>query len=156
MTPFNKAQSAMEYMMTYGWAILIVIGVGVVLWQTGILNPASSTPPGKSGFSQITPLDWVASASSRNINLVLINDAGTRLNITAVNGTLLSGGTGNCPNGLTAAQEFVPAGTVNVNIFCAGLANAGEYYRAEISIDYTNPASGLSHKSVGNIWGAIE
>ncbi len=37
-----KAQSALEYMMTYGWAILIIVVVAVVLYSMGIFNPRAS------------------------------------------------------------------------------------------------------------------
>jgi len=33
----KKGQGAMEYLMTYGWAILIVLVAGVVLFQLGVL-----------------------------------------------------------------------------------------------------------------------
>jgi hypothetical protein len=44
-----KLQSAMEYLMTYGWAILIIAVVLGVLYQMGVFNSSSSTvrsPPG--------------------------------------------------------------------------------------------------------------
>ncbi|EFD92893.1 MAG: hypothetical protein BJBARM5_0401 [Candidatus Parvarchaeum acidophilus ARMAN-5] len=50
----NRSQSALEYMMTYGWAILIIVIVAVILYSMGIFNPASSasfTITGFSGFS---------------------------------------------------------------------------------------------------------
>jgi len=34
----NKAQSAMEYLMTYGWAILIVIVVVAALYSMGVFS----------------------------------------------------------------------------------------------------------------------
>jgi hypothetical protein len=34
-----KAQSATEYLMTYGWAILIIIIVTAALYALGIFNP---------------------------------------------------------------------------------------------------------------------
>jgi hypothetical protein len=44
-----KLQSAMEYLMTYGWAILIIAVVLGALFQMGVFNSSSSTlrvPPG--------------------------------------------------------------------------------------------------------------
>jgi uncharacterized protein (UPF0333 family) len=37
----SKGQGAMEYLMTYGWAILVVIIVGIVLWQSGVFGTGS-------------------------------------------------------------------------------------------------------------------
>jgi hypothetical protein len=44
-----KSQAAMEYLMTYGWAILIIALSLVVLYSLGIMNPKNflpRTPPG--------------------------------------------------------------------------------------------------------------
>ena len=35
---FKKSQAAMEFLMTYGWAILVVLIVIGVFWQMGIFN----------------------------------------------------------------------------------------------------------------------
>jgi len=39
-----RGQSAMEYLMTYGWAILIIIIVIAVLFYLGVLSPSNITP----------------------------------------------------------------------------------------------------------------
>ncbi len=54
----KKGQGAMEYVMTYGWAIIIVMIVGLALWSLGILNLGKTYPKGFSGFSGVRPLDW--------------------------------------------------------------------------------------------------
>ena len=40
----KRSQSALEFMMTYGWVILIIIIVLATLYATGVFNIASSTP----------------------------------------------------------------------------------------------------------------
>jgi hypothetical protein len=47
----KKAQSALEYMMTYGWAILIIVIVAVILYSMGIFNPSSSISATITGFA---------------------------------------------------------------------------------------------------------
>ncbi len=51
----SRGQGAMEYLMSYGWAILVVLVVGVTMWQLGVLNLSSSTPATSSGFTTIKP-----------------------------------------------------------------------------------------------------
>jgi uncharacterized protein (UPF0333 family) len=34
----NKGQGAMEYLMTYGWAILVVVIIGGVMWYLGFFG----------------------------------------------------------------------------------------------------------------------
>jgi len=48
-------QGAMEYLMSYGWAILVVLVIGVTLWQLGIFSAAPSTIT-SNGFPVIKPL----------------------------------------------------------------------------------------------------
>ena len=50
----KRSQSALEYMMTYGWAILIIVIVAVILYSMGIFNPSSSITFTSSGFSPFT------------------------------------------------------------------------------------------------------
>ena len=37
----KKGQGAIEYLMTYGWALLVIVVVGAALYASGVLNPAS-------------------------------------------------------------------------------------------------------------------
>ncbi len=48
-----KSQSAMEYLMTYGWAILIIAVVLVALFQMGVFNSANFAPKAQAGSSLV-------------------------------------------------------------------------------------------------------
>jgi len=48
-----KAQSAMEYLMTYGWAILIIAVVLAALFQLGVFNPMTFAPKAPPGSCQV-------------------------------------------------------------------------------------------------------
>ncbi len=45
-----KGQGALEYLMTYGWALLVVVVVGAALYSLGVLNPASYAKQACTGF----------------------------------------------------------------------------------------------------------
>ena len=49
----TKAQSAMEYLMTYGWAILIIAVVLGALFQLGVFNSSSFSPRAPPGACQV-------------------------------------------------------------------------------------------------------
>lgn len=51
-----KGQGAMEYMMTYGWAILVVLIIGLAIHRLGIFKIGSSTPTTYTGFNDMKPL----------------------------------------------------------------------------------------------------
>ena len=46
----RKGQGAMEYLMTYGWALLVIVVVGAALFALGVLNPATYTKSQCAGF----------------------------------------------------------------------------------------------------------
>ena len=48
-----KAQSAMEYLMTYGWAILIIAVVLGALFQLGVFNANNFAPKAPPGSCQV-------------------------------------------------------------------------------------------------------
>ncbi len=49
----HKAQSAMEYLMTYGWAILVIAVVLGVLYSLGIFSPSNFAPKATPGSCQV-------------------------------------------------------------------------------------------------------
>ena len=49
-----KGQGAIEYLMTYGWALLVIVVVGAALYASGVLNPASYTSSRCTGFQYFT------------------------------------------------------------------------------------------------------
>lgn len=52
----RKGQTAVEYLMTYGWAILIILIVAGVLAYYGIFSPAGFLGPSAQGFSLVSVL----------------------------------------------------------------------------------------------------
>jgi len=145
----KKGQGAMEYLMTYGWAILVVIIVGVVLSYMGVFNPGGGTAKSWSGFSDVRPNDWSCKTASDELSLVLINGAGQQVTNVTIGSTT-------CASSLAAGKTTVctvQAGTDTTGS-CANV-NAGERFEDQVTISYTT-ASGLSHSSTGSVWGAAE
>ncbi|HVA83058.1 MAG TPA: hypothetical protein VNF06_02750, partial [Candidatus Aquilonibacter sp.] len=78
----TRLQSAMEYLMTYGWAILIIAVVLGVLFQLGVFNfgrLSTASCLAQSGFICSTPL----LNASGNLSITL-GEVGTPLTITGV------------------------------------------------------------------------
>ncbi len=64
----EKLQSAMEYLMTYGWAILIICIVVAILFYLGVFNSVSLKPKLPPGSCKVfRPL---GPYSTQNINAV--------------------------------------------------------------------------------------
>ena len=144
--------------MTYGWAILVTIIFSVFLWQMGVFDFGSPTP-GYRGFSQVKPLDWKASTTNNSLHMIITNEAGSSLLLPA-NGISATVGTVNCGTApLSTVDPFRPGQSLQVIVSCPGLSGsyeAGDYYRANVTITYQNPGSGIGHNSVGIIFGPAE
>ncbi|MFP3288872.1 MAG: LamG-like jellyroll fold domain-containing protein [Candidatus Micrarchaeota archaeon] len=63
----SKAQSAMEYLMTYGWAILIISVVLAALFQLGVFNPMTFAPKAPPGSCQVFRPDGPYTTSFINL-----------------------------------------------------------------------------------------
>jgi hypothetical protein len=85
----------MEYMMTYGWAILAIMVVGVALWQLGVFNLGSGMSATYSGFGIMKPLLPTCKIGPKAMYgsidaffCQFINNAGSEILITDVNITV--------------------------------------------------------------------
>jgi len=56
MDSMKRGQGAMEYLMSYGWAIMIVMIVGIAMYRLDIFNMGDGMAPTAQGFSTLKPL----------------------------------------------------------------------------------------------------
>jgi len=70
-----RAQSAIEYLTTYGWAILILAIVLFVIFQSGLLSPQKPTFCATSGDFSCSQYSLSASTGKLTINLQQITDS---------------------------------------------------------------------------------
>lgn len=165
----NKGQGAMEYLMTYGWAILVVMIVGVVLWQLGIFNPPTTTVV--KGWVVLQPLSPSISYKSvdQSFTASFNNAVGTSIRVTDVNITEVLSKTGgtNCASVTVDGQpvsegapKTVAAGSAfRVDATCSGAGRQrGDPYEMTITITYTSVIGGIvtPHTEVGTIRGTVE
>jgi hypothetical protein len=146
-----KGQTAVEYLMTYGWAILIILIVAGVLAYYGIFAPAGFLGPTARGFGQIQVLNpWSITATTGSISLNLGNRVGETITLdsvsyvidgnpytTTIPSTTLSSG----ENGVVTATGIVPISG----------ATAGETYTATVTIAYN--VSSTTFTSTGTLSG---
>lgn len=78
----SKGQGAMEYLMNYSWAILVVVTVGLVLWQLGVFNQGQGTVI-IQGFPQIKPMaQTVLYTQAGAFQASMLNTLGTAIFVT--------------------------------------------------------------------------
>ena len=83
-----KAQSATEYLMTDGWALLIIVIIGAVLYSMGVFNYSSYVQTTSAGFPgfQVSKGYWEFS-SDGSLFLRVRNSHSSIINITGVEAT---------------------------------------------------------------------
>jgi hypothetical protein len=145
----KRSQSALEYMMTYGWAILIIVIVAVILYSMGIFNPSSSISSTITGFQQ-TPISS-AICTPTGVLVVSIGDAtGNLINITSVNSTA------NGKTAITSPNQLIDPGNSARVLILGGCSNiSNTHFSSQITINYKEPGQQLSgpYVSTGSITG---
>ena len=95
-----KAQSAMEYLMTYGWAILIISVVLAALWSIGVF----SSPGGGGSAACVGTIGYLCGTPTLESNGLLLTTIGQ----TSSSGTLSVTGLG-CSNSSMQPSTFYSA-----------------------------------------------
>ena len=153
----KRLQSALEFMMTYGWAILVVIIVLATIYALGILGSATSTPNSCTFPSNIGCLNAallptgvlqvnLQQATSDTINVVAIgcNDQGLSNSMTPVSppATIPTGGnaTFSVQCYWTVAHSLAPYN-----------APIGQSFKGYLMINYTDLTTGFTQTGIGSV-----
>jgi len=143
---FRKSQAAMEFLMTYGWAILVVLAAIVALAYFGVLSPSrflpeSCTLPSTSGLAC---LDFTLSPSAAH--LFLVNGGGRDL---VVNNITI----GTCSASFT--NPFADGTSYLFNLTGCSFGSAGEKVKKPLVVSYTDVSSGFSKEAAGSITASL-
>ena len=131
--PGSKSQSALEYMMTYGWAILIIVIVAGVLYSLGIFSPSSSAGTTVTGFSGLGSPTALCMANG-GLRLQLGDNLGMTINITGINVTVNGAISTTRPN-----QTISPQGTYIFYVPNVCGTSSGARYSFTSTVTYTEP-----------------
>jgi hypothetical protein len=127
----KKGQAALEFLMTYGWAILIVVVVVAALFAMNVFNPGAFIGETVSGFGnfQVTGHSY---SQAGVVNFTLGNMLGTQVTVTNVDvvasGTTVSD---------TSSNTLGPNGQVAYSVAGLPALTQGAQYSAEVKVTYT-------------------
>ena len=154
----NKGQAAMEFLMTYGWAILAaVIAIGVLAYF-GVFSPGKYT----TGSTVVNPPFY---ASAWNVKDSLCSRAGT-VGFDCVNLELKNNGGEDytvtnlsvvgCGAFFNGSSVIIPqSGTQIFDINCTDnggdIGASGKSFKGDITVSYTKSGSSLDLTSTGTI-----
>ena len=147
----RKGQAAMEFLMTYGWAILAaIIAIGVLAYF-GVFSPGQYV-----GSSAVVTAPFYAEAwnvNTSNVNIELRNNGGEDLNVTTISLDVT--------DGADSCTDLTPSATINASttevyaVSCTNMESAGSTFRADVTITYRRGSSSLDLTSTGSITDTI-
>lgn len=146
----KRGQSALEYLVTYGWAILAVVIIAGVLWYFGIFNPSRFAGEKQcGGFSAFVCQDFRVNTTG-HLAMVLNNKVGGT--VSSVNVT-----SGTAPWTCAPASVSANANTTCSSRLFTGSFTAGDVFdQTTVSITYTDARSGIAHTDSGFVRGKYE
>ena len=143
----KKSQAAMEFLMTYGWAILVVLAAIAALAYFGVLSPEKFLPekciiqPGIACVSH--------KVDPSKVTLVLSNGLGRTMIVNSID-------VAGCSS--TFSNVTLPSGT-DYTFIIGGSCNNGiakEKFKGDIILAYTEKDTSLTKTAYGNINTKIE
>ena len=141
----RKSQAAMEFLMTYGWAILVVLAAIAALAYFGVLSPEKFLPekcvlaPGLACIShKIEPTQ---------ATLILSNGLGRTI---IVNSLQIGGCSG------AFSDEMMSGNDTQFTITGCSNGESKEKFKGDIKISYTDKNSNLTKTSYGSLNTKVE
>ena len=139
---YKKAQAAMEFLMTYGWAILVVLAAIAALAYFGVLSPDRFLPEKCTLPSGIACLDFRYSGSA--IQMSIQNGQGFDM----TNVSVSINGTGCTGTDSTTAPTLTNGQKATYSVSCT--PSSGKF-KGTVTMAYVNQETGMSHSKVGEI-----
>lgn len=170
----KRGQAAMEFLMTYGWAILVVLAAIGALAYFGVLSPDKFLPDKCSAAPPFSCTQYKLSAASNTVAITLTANSGTDITPSSVtmscdgvtikqaDGDTLNAsgvvGTTVLPNGNSFTLSWTGATLQSAN--CGGVSGsalqAGNKFKATYLLNYTKSGETVSHTATGSIQARIE
>ena len=130
----RRSQSALEYLMTYGWSILIIVIVAVVLYGMGVFNPRASFSSSISGFSGLGSVT-AQCIGGQGLSVQLGDTLPATINVTGINVTDSITGQSFSVN----PYLIIPQGSFNLFYVPSVCPVPNEPFSARVTVTYTEP-----------------
>ncbi len=157
----KKSQAALEFIMTYGWAILVVLVAVGALAYFGVLSPDKFLPSKCTLQAGIGCMDHKASSTTNQLQVRVQNSLGYAVNVDKVSAAgctcqsnpvvapcvaYAGGGASTLDNG----------GSSTYTLTCPTPTLSTSKYNGNFNITYTNQETSIQHVNQGQITTKVE
>lgn len=151
-TKRKKGQAGLDFLMTYGWALLIIVLIIAALFALGVFDVGSFVGSRASGFTEIGVVGWNL-ADNGDFTIMLENHAGKSVTIDEINATYKTESIGySTPIDLGNGMR---TGTLSVGTFTSPDA-AGSPFTITVGVAYTDSETGFEYSDSGTVTGTVE
>ncbi|MGV8168777.1 MAG: hypothetical protein ACP5N3_01860 [Candidatus Nanoarchaeia archaeon] len=166
----KKGQAAMEFLMTYGWAIIVVLAAIAALAYFGVLSPQKLLPERTTFAAPLPNVDNAVIDPSGAIEIAFRNNVGVDISIDSSAAQSVTADADYCVASTniwvtydgaeydTNASVVIPNGeTFLVKWNCTVTGTSGSKFKAEaLSFQYVNEESGQTRKQSGSVDGKYQ
>ena len=135
----RKAQAAMEFLMSYGWALLVVMAAIGALAYFGVLSPEKYVPESCVLEQGLGCADFMITQT--DVTIYLQNGMGKHLDLETIT-------IGNCSEDID--QRILNTEFLLIEISC-NTGQEGDVFKEKIRISYTTAGSELEKTHRGDI-----
>jgi hypothetical protein len=152
-----RGQSAMEFLLTYGWAVLILMIVTAALLFLGVLNPGT-TAPNQCAFASVFTCKGYKISDGGSLELTLGQATGDDVTVTGFACTAAENATAapitpeRIPTGSFAPLQGLPRCTNADGSYPA----AGEYFTGTMAVAYRDEQTGMDKVVKGTVAYRVE
>ena len=149
-----KAQAAIEYLVTYSWAILGVIVIIALLFYLGVFNPAIFVAGGNDVYGFATfGVDSFKLTPGGNLTLYLVNNAPYKITVKSivVSDSNMTGVSPSLPMTMESGESKTVSGQ---SVYRGAVGDPIRDLRIKIVFDLEGGASG--HQDTGVLRGIVE
>lgn len=157
----RKGQAALEFLMTYGWAILVVLAAIAALAYFGVLSPDRFLPSKctlSGGFS-CTQYKIEADPTNGLVQFEVQNNLGVDAkNFTITVDMADCGGPSGVGGDVVTNSTGIGNGkkTGLLTFTCNDPLTSNDKFKGDVVIDYVRAGEDVAHKAAGSIAGSAE
>ncbi len=149
----KKGQAALDFMMTYGWAILLVVIIAIALFAMGIFNPSNFIGNKAAGFAGTTVTGWSLD-SAGTFTIKAVNNVGNPIKLDSIS-VVIGNATVSVPVSNATIAVGADSGILTSDVGAFGAQTAASGYTASVNIKYTDTSANFPYVSSGTLTGKI-